>query len=183
MDRKLIDYLPNFLQKYKEFEIIFETEQEEVSQLWESTRNALKDQFIMDATEYGVTRWERILNIFPKATDSLDDRRFRILTRMNEQLPYTFRTLDAQLSNLTGEDGYSIHVDHENYLLKVRVALVAKNNFNDVEALLHRVVPVNMLIDLSLLYNQYLTLGNVTHGQLRTRTHSELRNEVLNNGG
>ena len=56
------------------------------------------------------------------------------------------------------------------------------NNFNDVESLLNRVVPQNMVVTLLQLYNTHAELGRFTHAQLAAYTHNQLRNEVLKNG-
>lgn len=179
MDRNLIDYLPQVLKEVRELKLLLQSEQVEIANLWGSIDNALNDQFVIDATEYGVERWEKILGIIPKATEPLDARKFRILTRLNEQLPYTMRSLKQQLEALCGKDGYSIELYNDTYTIEVKVNLIAKSNFDDVDALLQRVVPANMVIDLSLLYNQHLTLGQFTHSQLGQHTHYDLRNEVI----
>lgn len=68
------------------------------------------------------------------------------------------------------------------YQLLVKIGLAAKNNFNDVESLLNRVVPQNMVVTLLQLYNTHAELGRFTHAQLAAYTHNQLRNEVLKNG-
>lgn len=179
MDRNLIDYLPQVLKEVRELKLIFQSEQTEIADLWGSIDNALNDQFVIDATEYGVGRWEKILGIIPKATESLDARKFRILTRLNEQLPYTMRTLKQQLEALCGKDGYSIELYNDVYTIEVKVNLIAKSNFDDVDALLQRVIPANMIIDLGLMYNQHSTLKQFTHAHLQAYTYNQLRSEVL----
>lgn len=179
-NRKLIEYLPEFLRDVKEYEAILTlAEQPEMVALWEAEENALNDQFVVDSTENGVSRWEKILGIIPKATDSLEMRKFSILTRTNEQLPFTLTTLNEQLKSLCGEDGYEVKLDAANYILSVKVALTAKSNFNDVNLLLKRVVPANMIIDLSLKYNQQNVISAFTHESLQNFTHEQLRNEVM----
>ena len=182
-ERKLIDYLPEFLKNIKEYKaILTDAVQPEVIELFGAVDNGMNDQFIMDATENGVSRWEKMLKIIPKATHTLDDRRFAILTRMNEQLPYTMESLKRQLESLCGKDRYSVELDGNNFLLRVRIALSAKNNYKKVCEMLERIVPANMVIDVSLMYNTNQTLSAYTHRQLSAYTHEQLRNEVVNNG-
>jgi len=182
-DRNLIDYIPPFLRDVREYKAILEdAEQPEMVLIWDAAKNALNDQFIVDATENGVSRWEKILGIVPKATLTLDERKFTILTKINEQLPFTITTLNERLTSLCGKDGYSLTLDNTNYTLDVKVALTAKNNFEDVNSLLQRIVPANLVVTLSLRYNQYETMTKLTHGQLQAYTHYGLRNEVLVNG-
>lgn len=181
-DRNLIDYLPHVIREVREYKTILGTEHPEMVNIWQAVEDALNDQFITDATANGVSRWEKILGIVPKATESLSSRKFTILTRVNEQLPFTIRTLNEQLKSLCGKDGYSIRLEHEEYTLHVQVNLVAKSNYNDVGNLLKRIVPANMVIELSLKFNQHETLAQYTHSYLKQFTQYQLRNEVISNG-
>lgn len=181
--RKLIDYLPHFMGDIAEIKVILDVaEQPEIVKLWQSLDNGFKDQFIMDATENGVERWEKILKIVPKATFTLDERKFTILTRINEQLPFTIRTLQDSLKALCGDDGYNVQLISNEYTLIVKLALTAKNNFIDVVHLLDRVVPINMVTDVQIMYNSNETLFKYTHEELKQYTHYDLRNEVLKIG-
>lgn len=181
MDREidLIKHLPEILQVVQEFRQLAEIENPEIEKLWACLEEALNEQFVGSASTYGIKRWESMLNILPKATDTPNERRFRILTRLNEQLPYSFRMLARQLASLCGTEGYSLEAKTDKYTLVVRVALTAKANFDDVAGLLERTVPANIIIDLSLKYNQHKTLKKFTHQQLAAHTHDELRNEVI----
>ena len=102
MERKLIDYLPYAVRDFKEYEGIMESEQPEFDQAWGNADDLLNNQFISTAGNVGLSRWEKILEITPKGTDSLEDRRFRILTRINEELPYTLPQLRNILETLCG---------------------------------------------------------------------------------
>lgn len=182
MDRKLIDYLPFVVREYAEFQGIAGSEQPEFERAWDSSDDLLDNQFISTAGNMGLSRWEAILEITPKGTDTLEDRRFRILTRINEELPYTLPQLRNILETLCGEGNYSADVEEGTYQLLVKIGLAAKNNFNDVEALLDRVVPQNLIVTLLQLYNTHTDLGKYTHAQLAAYNHDQLRNEVLTNG-
>lgn len=180
MIRRLIDYLPPVIRDVREFRAIMnDGEQAEIAELWDAVEAAFNDQFISEATENGIERWEKILGISPKGTDTLDARRFRILSRLNEQLPYTLPVLEDILRSLCGENGYSLEVQNELYTLKVKVALVAKSNVDDVDVLLRRFAPANMVIELSLKYNKWQKLKELAWGGLKTLTWKDIKEEVL----
>lgn len=182
MERQLIKYLPYVVRDYPEFQGITGSEQPEFERAWASADDLLNNQFISTAGSMGLSRWEKILGITPKGTDTLEDRRFRIMTRINEDLPYTVPQLRNILETLCGAGNYSAEVVEGTYQLIVKIGLAAKNNFSDVEALLDRVVPQNMIVNLLQLYNTHAELGLLTHEQLAAYTHNQLRNEVLTNG-
>ena len=180
MERKIIDYLPDVVRGYAEFIGIAAGQQKEFERAWDRADSLLADQFILTAGESGISRWESILDIVPKGTDTLDDRRFRVLTRLNEDLPYTLPKLREMLSNLCGGKYTAELID---YTLSVKLGLAAKSNYSDVVTLLERVLPANMTADVSLLYNRYSMLTPYTHEQLHAYTHDELRTEeTLQNG-
>lgn len=182
-DRRLIDYLPHIIRDVREYKsILIDAEQPEMVTIWQAVDNALSDQFIVDATENGVSRWESILGIIPRATLTLDERKFTILTRINEQLPFTITTLKENLKSLCGSDGYVVQLNANAYTLIVKVALVAVQNYNDVQQLLNRIVPANLVIQLSIIYNTHEVLHDFTHAALHEYTHYQLRNEVLTDG-
>ncbi|MDD3251908.1 MAG: DUF2313 domain-containing protein [Lachnospiraceae bacterium] len=182
MGRQLIGYYPEVLRGFAEYQVLAGTEQEEIDRLWKAHRDLLADQFVTTATENGVRRWEKILGVMPRGTATMEERRFFILSRLAEELPYTMSRLRQQMEALCGEKGFDIVLRNEEYLLVVRVALTARSSYEDVNAMLRRVVPANMVVDISLLYNQHGKLGKFTHGQMAEWTQYQLRNEVLPNG-
>lgn len=180
MKKLLRDYLPDTLKDVLEFQIIMDSGQSAADRFSEALEDLLNDQFVDTATETGVARYESIFNIIPKDTYTLDERKFTIKVKMNEQLPFTIKMLKRQLAMLCGDKGYSIELDSNKYFILIKVELIAKNSFNDVAEMIKRVVPANMLTEVRIIYNQHKTLGKFTHRYLSGHTHNEIRNEVLN---
>lgn len=177
MDRKLINYLPYVVRDYAEFQGIMGAEQPEFENAWAAVDDLLANQFINTAGNLGLSRWEEILGITPKGTDTLDDRRFRILARLNEELPYTLPQLRIILESLCGAGNYS--ADVTDYTLLVKVGVAAKKNFEVVQTLLERVAPVNLVIVVQQLFNTHGAVAGFTHAQLAWYTHYEVRTEEL----
>lgn len=182
MRKKLNAYLPPILLKTYEFPLLCDTEQREFDRLNTAVDEVLDAQFVSTAGERGIERYEQIFSIVPQDTDTLDERRFRVLAKINAQLPFSIRRLRQQLATLCGEDGYRMEIDGGRYMLTVKVALTAKRNQQAVEELLADIVPANMVCTTSLLYNQHADLTRFTHAQLALLTHFEIREEVLPDG-
>lgn len=182
MRKKLQDYLPPILLKTYEFPLLCDTEQPEIDRLRDAADAVLDAQFISTAGETAIARYEKIFKITPMDTDTLDERRFRVLAKINAQLPFSVRRLRQQLATLCGADGYKLELDGDRYTLSVKVALTAKRNQQAVEELLADIVPANMVCTTSLLYNQHADLTRFTHAQLALLTHFEIREEVLPDG-
>lgn len=179
MKKQLKDYLPPILLKTYEFPLLCLTEQQEIDLLSNGISEVFDSQFISTAPLRGIERYEKIFKIIPYDTDTLEDRRFRILSKFNVQLPFTVRMLKQQLTLLCGENGFILEINHNAYKLEVKVALTAKRNLDVVKQMLDNILPANMERYCSLLYNQHLTLGQFTHEKLSEFTHQQLRDEVI----
>lgn len=150
MDRKLLDYLPPVIGQVREIQLLMETEQGGIEDLWEATENTLKEGFLDSHSTYGASRWEKILNISPKGTDTLEARNYRILAKLNERLPYTVRMLHEQLRGVCGEGNYVVRCNFDQYYLRVSVLVAAKETIPYVEELLERIIPLNLFVDMAL---------------------------------
>lgn len=170
--RELILYLADYIRDA--MEKITVPEQPEFDQYYQSLQSVEANQSLDTLDEDGVTMWERILKINPLASDTLANRRFRIKARLFEQLPYTHNKLTETLENLCGKDKYS--VDYDGYTIIVRVDLESRNNYNTVDSYLQRVLPANLAVDLSLMFNQHWHLAQHKHHTLANYTHYQLRN-------
>ena len=182
MRKKLQDYLPPILLKTYEFPLLCDTEQPEIDRLRDAADAVLDAQFISTAGETAIARYEKIFGITPMDTDTLDERRFKVLAKINAQQPFSVRRLRQQLETLCGADGYKLELDGDRYTLTVKVALTAKRNQQAVDELLADIVPANMVCTTSLLYNQHADLTRFTHAQIALLTHFEIREEVLPDG-
>ena len=178
MERKLIEYLPKYVQDYAEIKAIMGAEQTSIEGAWTDAENVMNDQFIQDATENGVKRWESILNIIPKGNYTLDERKFTILARLNEQLPYTEESLRNILTSLCGPDGYTLKISTDTYELTVKLAIANENNVKVVSELLDKMIPANMVKQV-MMFNTYLIINGFTHEELSRYTHKQLREEIL----
>lgn len=181
MQKKLAAYLPGVLLTTYEFPMICRAEQPEVDALHTAADEVLDASFVSLAGERGIARFERVFGLTPQDTDTLDERRFRVLTKINAQLPFSIRRLKQQLATLCGAAGYRLTLSPAEYSLEVKVALTAKRNLNAVQKLLQDIVPANIVRKCGLLYNQHQTVARLTHAQLSKYTHQQIREEVLPN--
>lgn len=179
-NRKLIDYLPPFIQQFTEMHLIMSAEQPEIDEIWTSCEDILADTFILYARESGIKRWETIVGITPKATDTLDERRFRILTKMNQELPYTMRKLEEVLTVVCGEGNFFIDLQPDKYHIQIDLALTNSNNYDEVVDVLKKMVPANMTQKVQIMYNSHDVVSRFKHSELTAYTHEQLRNEVFN---
>lgn len=139
----LIARLPPFLTKYGEMKEILKAEEPEFSLLWDNTKRAICNQFITTADEKGIAGYERLLSILPESTDSLEQRRARVMSKWLARLPYTYKALIERLKALCGDD-FSLYCDFENYTLRLLVHFRAYSSFLEVKKLLREMLPANI---------------------------------------
>lgn len=168
---QLLSYVPPVLWDVLEFQLLTEAAQVASDRLSKETGSLLGSSFFDDADEVGVQRYETLLGLLPRTGDTLETRRFRVKAKFNEQLPFTYRTLEQQLTALCGADGFTLELNGNQFLLAVQVDLLAKQNFQSVAELLERVVPANLRIDLRLRTNIPATMrvsGALQFGKIMT---------------
>ncbi|MGN4127613.1 putative phage tail protein [Lysinibacillus sphaericus] len=175
----IIGYLPTILHEIKEIVAIANVEKPVLEALWQEIENTLNNQFVVSTNEQGADRYEKMLKLNVPATDSIETRKFRILTRYQEQAPYTYRVLKQLLDSLLGEGQYELKRDVAAKTLSVKIELTVKGMFDAVVIMLERITPQNMALTVQLRYNQHSTLKRYTHAQLAAFTHKQLREEVM----
>lgn len=131
-------------------------------------------------TEIGLNRWERILKLAVKKIDTIDARRFRILSHLNQSLPYTYKGLLAQLKNIRIED-VLIDLNTNEYVLTVKIRLTLKNKYEIVHTLLENIVPANLIINLIQLFKPHSELRRFKHSHLSVYTHKNIEEEAVDN--
>ena len=166
---------PMAVEQIKEIQAVYDMN-ERINPIGDAENLGL-DLFTGTATAQGIARRESLYGILPGDTDSLEDRRYRVLVKENDRIPYTLRTLQKKLSTLCGEDGYRL--SHEGDVMTVKVELSRKSMFDDVCSLLEDIVPCNLVLNVGLLYNQYGILKGRTYRELAGFTYAQIREEVV----
>lgn len=175
-------YYPDILKEVREFQALAVAENPEMELIYTAIEDVMDEQFISTAKDYGVARLEKIVGITSKATDTLEERKFKVLAKYNEDVPYTVPKLNELLTTLCGTDGYILEINNGAFTLKVKVALTSKKNKYAVSELVERVVPMNMVLSVELMYNQWQTVEGLTWGDVENMTWEGLREEVISNG-
>lgn len=193
MERKLIDYLPYVVQDFKEFQGITTGEQPEFELVWDAHEQVFNNQFIDTMDDYGLSRWEAMLKITPKGTDTLDTRRARIKTQLNNFVPYPIRVFAQMLTAIANGEPFTLTIEPGSYLLEIVTQWGASGQVEGLEYLIENIVPCNIAITaanklLCVAEGTALLFGGVcfVHNYLITNDYQENRRiagEVFAAGG
>lgn len=173
-------YVPEIFRNVIDFEYIYDSENKELDELEYLKNRMLGNTFIIDADVSGAERFEKMFKITPLKSETLEDRKFRLLTYYNGDAPYTKVSLKSKLESLCGQGHVFIEINGLN--IKVLVGLEAKNRYDEVYKILKKWLPCNMTLEYGLKYNTHKVLSKFTHKQLSQYTHKQLRNDVLIGG-
>lgn len=119
--KRLIDLLPEFLRKYREYRAIVATEQIELDNVQVQISGILSDAFTDTATESGIARKEKMYGITPREGATLEERRLAVKAKETCSLPHTIRQYKRMLSLICGDVGFEVVLDHGRYALEVKI--------------------------------------------------------------
>lgn len=140
--RKLIEYLPPFMQSFGELQEIMRVEDKWMDKLQAGIEKIYDNAFIEDCDEYGIRKYESMLGILPGPQDKLEVRRRRVLAEWNTVMPYTYGTMLRQLNVLCGVNNYDIDSDLENY--RISISIYERDDVSEIERVLDRILPQNI---------------------------------------
>lgn len=142
----LVSYLPPNIAEFQENRATLEAENPEFVLVWNATDRVLRNEFIETADDYGISKFEQILNILPSKEDSLESRRSRIFTRWFNAIPYTMRSLLYKLIALCGENNFTVTKDYDHYKISIDTDLELFGQAEELDFLIDTMIPCNMIV-------------------------------------
>jgi len=133
-----------------EFQVIADAENPEFNYLWEKIYGLVDEYFVKSATEYGVRRMEKILNIVPLATETLEQRKAKIIWKLNLKIPYTMRFLKNILATMVGEENREVKHDNDAQTLTVRIK-EGTWDMIQLEKDLLKIIPSHLILNLEVM--------------------------------
>lgn len=143
----LSSYLPQFMQSYKEPVAALKAENPEFQIIWEAADRVFRNRFIATADEYGISRFEKMLHIYPSNEDTLENRRSMVQSKWFNKIPYTIRVLLQKLTVLCGDTDFLLTNDFDaGYTLILNTNLETFGRVKDLEELLNNMLPCNIAV-------------------------------------
>ncbi len=142
----LASYLPPFMDEFKEIDVALKAENPEIMLVWKALDRVLQNEFIETADEYGISRFEKILNIMPSTEDTLESRRARVKSKWFNKIPYTIRVLLQKLKILCGNADFTLtHNFDSGYTIKLETTLEMFGQVREMERIIESIVPSNIV--------------------------------------
>lgn len=172
---QLKELLPVWYEGIVETDVLIDVEQKLFDDLESQIKLAQNNQYVSTADSKTIAIYEQMLGIVTDPLDSLDLRRFRVLTRLTTQKPYTLRYLQEVLSSFG--DPAELKMFYDEYRLLVEMNFEKLGQVSEIEYIFRTVVPANILADinnrleLNDLIEQIFLSSSVTVCELVSITH------------
>lgn len=165
---KMKRYFPRFYDGYVEIDAIIDTEDKAFEEIGVNFRRAINNQFIKLADEAGISAYEVLFDVIADpSTETLEERRDRLLNRVSVIPYYTTIFLRNRLDSLIGAGLYNLIIDYDNYTLYLES--VAKNQlyYNEIAVLMSNIKPCNIVfINMPLVSQQIFVSEQVNVSKL-----------------
>lgn len=142
---KLKELLPEWYDGIVESELLMAIEDELFEELCIQIEKVHTNQYVSTADNKTIGLYEQMLGITASVSDTLEMRRFRVLTRMTSQVPYTEKYLQELLSSFG--DPAELTIFYAEYRLLVEMNFEKIGQVSEIEYLFRSIVPANILVD------------------------------------
>ena len=152
----LIEYMPPFLKDVREFKVVFSSEDVELNLLKDKIGQVLDEVIVNKAEKYGLERYEKIYAI-ENVSNDIEVRRFNLLSKINNRIPFTRRWLINKLNNTVGEGNYIIKEDYNNYKISIEVLAIFEDVAEILSKDLREQLPANIEVTVNLFQTEECT--------------------------
>ena len=165
---KMKRYFPRFYDGYVEIDAIIDTEDKAFEEIGVNFRRAINNQFIKLADETGISAYEVLFDVIADpSTETLEERRDRLLNRVSVIPYYTTIFLRNRLDSLIGAGLYNLIIDYDNYTLYLESAAKNQLYYNEIAVLISNIKPCNIVfINMPLVSQQIFVSEQVNVSKL-----------------
>lgn len=165
---KMKRYFPRFYDGYVEIDAIIDTEDKAFEEIGVNFRRAINNQFIKLADETGISAYEVLFDVIADpSTETLEERRDRLLNRVSVIPYYTTIFLRNRLDSLIGAGLYNLIIDYDNYTLYLESAAKNQLYYNEIAVLMSNIKPCNIVfINMPLVSQQIIVSEQVNVSKL-----------------
>ncbi|MUT67821.1 DUF2313 domain-containing protein [Paenibacillus sp. NEAU-GSW1] len=160
--QELLQYLPGYYSRIKEFQQLYDSEGVEFDDLVEATNSNL-DQIFVDTATWGLSRWEKELAIKPPAGQPFEQRRSTIRSKMRGTGMITIKLIRSVAEAFHGgEIDVSTHPELYRVTIKFIDSVGIPPNLDDLKNVLRDIIPAH----LDVVYTFSYLLINEIHGMV-----------------
>lgn len=139
-------YFPRYYEGILETDELIKVENDIWNNLYLLLNKAKNNQFIAYADEDGIYAYEQLFQIVADPeTETLEERRFRLLNRIQTLSYYTMIYLRQKLNSLFGENNYEVEMNYLNYTLYAKSNATNSFIYKESIATINKIKPANIV--------------------------------------
>ena len=139
-------YFPRYYENILETDELIKTENQMFDWLFTIIQQAKLNQFIAYADETGIYAYEQLFQISSDpTTETLEERRFRLLNRIQTLSYFTMNYLREKLDNILGAGNYEILMDYASYTLYISSSVKNSFYYTEVTTTVNKTIPANIV--------------------------------------
>lgn len=139
-------YFPRYYEGVLETDELIKTENKMFDWLFTVIQQAKLNQFIAYADETGIYAYEQLFQIpSDPTTETLEQRRFRLLNRIQTLSYFTMNYLREKMDNIFGAGNYEISMDYNSYTLYISSSASNSFLYTEVATTVNKIKPANIV--------------------------------------
>lgn len=138
--------LPAWYDGIYEMQVLMDVETSLLQELLNHIKTAQSNQYISTADSQTIAMYEQMLRIAVDPSDTLELRRFRVLTRIASQKPYTLNYLRELLSSFGPVE---LDMLYNDYKLIASMSFEQIGEVSEIEYIFRSVVPANIVVEIN----------------------------------
>lgn len=168
--KNLLDYFPEFLQDTQEYQAYCDAVDPELKLLAQRVKSLENNITPLNADEYGITVYEKWLGLVTNPYLPLEERRAKVIAKLNETLPYTEIRLQRLLAAVVGWGHF--HYRRDGAFVQVILDETCYSALNPIMEMLERILPMNLHYEViyGVVYNSEVKVGSATDQTLIVTT-------------
>ena len=166
MENRYSAYLPEAMQALQEFQKLAQIEGLILEETAAEKDRVVHNQWILTAERDGLLRLAKMMGFLGAEVMETEALREEILYRWNSRSPYTQFHLQDWLDGCLGEGKYQMELDREAYRLQLVLELSVKDKQEFLQKHLRKIIPANLILEVSLNTNTYGDLEGMTYAQM-----------------
>lgn len=131
---------PEIFMQLPDIKQIYKINEKQIDRLNEAVYQLDSNIFLEDMGKNQIERWEAILGITPFDNDTIEDRRFRIKTRILERPPYTYKIFIKKLKVLSPESKVERSSNH----VIVHIEPISLKMKDEIKRMINEILPLNL---------------------------------------
>lgn len=175
----LIDYLPEHLKKFKELQEINRVLQTKIDAIAQSTDDIVNNCYISDCDANSIAHYERIYGITPELTDTLEQRKDRIVQKLSFSPINNINNLSRRVAEFCGDEEWTIAYEPQINKIEITTSFEESSRYVDFCEYIEATLPMNMYYTVTNDFNRTLSVDNGVRNTIISKKVKRIESEVL----